>query len=82
MTFSESTVEFCFRSADGKCQCVKQHAQHLGRRCCKPLLWRGKGKIGFGSWEARHKDDNPNNNRATNCEVLCWDCDTLAIQGS
>lgn len=79
MAFSDTDVEICFRVIGGKCECSRQHSQHWGRRCNRPLIWENRGRTGWGAWETHHKDGNPNNDSITNCEILCWDCHALTF---
>jgi hypothetical protein len=79
MAFSDSIVDFRFGSAGEKCECVRSHSEHLGRRCDKSLIKEYRGRIGYGAWEAHHKDGNPENDSILNCEILCWDCRVLTF---
>ena len=74
MPFSDDTVRTCWQIVGGKCECRRTSHQHPSGRCNKELVWENRGRSGRGAWEAHHIDSNPNNDKLTNCQILCWDC--------
>lgn len=74
MPFSESTVKVAWNIVGGKCDCKRPSHNHSGIKCNKPLVWGNRGQHGWGAWEARPIDGNPNNDRVSNCAILCDEC--------
>ena len=73
MAFPESVVESEWRVAVGECECkITTHGHPF--RCGKELVWKNRGKVDKGGWEAHHLDGDTNNNAIANCAIFCWAC--------
>lgn len=68
MPFSESTKAEILANAGSRCECTRQCAHHLGRRCNTYLT--------AGNWEAHHKTAESVGGKdvTSNGEALCVPC--------
>ncbi len=74
MPFPDDVIKDAWELVEGKCECSKANHNHPEVRCNKRLTFEKRGEVGWGGWEASPIDGNPENNRFSNCQILCWDC--------
>ena len=78
MVFSDEVVEGAWRRVGGYCECRRRTHNHSYVRCNKELVWKNRGRIGRGAWEARHISATGSDG-FSNCEILCWDCHSATL---
>jgi hypothetical protein len=73
MAFTDDVVKQAWERAGAQCECNRRTHSHFYTPCGKLLVWKNRGSMGQGGWEA-HQINIAGPFTLSNCEILCWNC--------
>jgi len=73
MAFHDDVIKQAWERAGEQCECNRRTHSHFRTPCGKPLVWKNRGGIGQGAWEAHHINVS-GGDVLSNCEILCSGC--------
>lgn len=73
MEIPDDVVKKAWERAGGQCECTKRNHAHFYVPCAKPLILEHRGKLGWGGWEVKLKNEFKEGT-LDNCEIVCMTC--------